>query len=75
MRHNLNNQPKDVIERLGGFTARAQAIGAGVCAVVGLLPAAAVLGVGATLDYAGTTMYKDYRTRAHKKLGKIATTS
>ena len=64
---------KDVVERFGDFTFRAQAIGAVGCALVGFMPGAVILGAGAALDKAGNTLYKQAREYTRRKLGGIAT--
>ena len=64
---------KDVVERFGDFTFRAQAIGAVGCALVGFIPGAVILGAGAALDKAGNNLYKQAREHTRRKLGGVAT--
>lgn len=66
------NHSKDLFERFGRFTVRAQAIGCVACAAIGLVPAAAILGAGAALDHAGNTLYRQAKARIARGLGRAA---
>ena len=73
MTYSPESRKKDIVERLGDFTFRAQAIGAAGCALVGFMPGAILLGAGAALDKAGNTLYKQAREHTRRKLGGVAT--
>ena len=62
---------KDIFERFGDLTFRAQAIGAAAFTLVGFMPGAVLLGTGAALDYAGNTLYKQARDHTRRKLGGV----